>query len=394
MSSQLIIRKNDDHFDWRLSDSQAESKHGNREQLTEYLRRSESLWSAVIVIVPSSMVLQSKLKLPTRNRQKINQAVPYALEESLASDIDDQHFAVGQQDPDGVLPVSVVNKADLQQLIDVFSELNVDPDIVVSEFHCLEAQDGNCVVLDKQRLIVKTEDRPSYGLEISSAELIFDKGLSYQLVSESDVFIPNYVDVEMHNEVADIFHWMVDHLDTSSSVNLRQGEFTKLSTRTHTRPWWKFALGLSILLILMKFMLITSGVYVLGSKNDQLLEKQALILKRVFPEMTKIQNLPVQVERKLNELRSNLGLTSGVSYLSLLGGVAQQLEQHKSVVIQSMHYSQATLNLDVTAKAIAQLDDFLQALVTAMPTIEISLESATAEGDQVRGRLSFQGEGK
>ena len=51
----------------------------------------------VCVLVPGTDVLMTEPELPVKAGTKLAQMVPYALEEQLADDIDDLHFAIGRR---------------------------------------------------------------------------------------------------------------------------------------------------------------------------------------------------------------------------------------------------------------------------------------------------------
>jgi type II secretory pathway component PulL len=75
----------------------------------------------VCVLVPGTDVLMMEPELPTKAGAKLAQMVPYALEEQLAEDIDELHFAIGRRGGadslargaprDGRTPVAVVARA-------------------------------------------------------------------------------------------------------------------------------------------------------------------------------------------------------------------------------------------------------------------------------------------
>src|SRR5215469_4442008 len=52
----------------------------------------------LIVVAPSSDVLITEVELPVKSGVKLQQVVPFALEEQLAADIETLHFAVGARD--------------------------------------------------------------------------------------------------------------------------------------------------------------------------------------------------------------------------------------------------------------------------------------------------------
>ena len=66
----------------------------------------------VCVLVPGADVLLAEPEVPARAGAKLQQLVPYALEEQLADDIDDLHFAIGKRATESSrTPVAVVARA-------------------------------------------------------------------------------------------------------------------------------------------------------------------------------------------------------------------------------------------------------------------------------------------
>src|ERR1700741_2874431 len=49
----------------------------------------------VVVIAPGSSVTLARPELPVRSGAKVAQVVPYAMEESLAGEVEQFHFAIG-----------------------------------------------------------------------------------------------------------------------------------------------------------------------------------------------------------------------------------------------------------------------------------------------------------
>ena len=66
----------------------------------------------VIVLVPSAEVLTTSVDIPVKGA-KLQAALPYALEEFLADDVDNLHFAAGARRSSGRTPVSVVSRENM-----------------------------------------------------------------------------------------------------------------------------------------------------------------------------------------------------------------------------------------------------------------------------------------
>src|SRR3982750_1699390 len=59
----------------------------------------------VTLIVPAQDIVLTAATLPKLNRQKLLQALPFALEDQLIDDIHELHFAAAEYQSDGTLPV-------------------------------------------------------------------------------------------------------------------------------------------------------------------------------------------------------------------------------------------------------------------------------------------------
>src|ERR1700730_576261 len=70
----------------------------------------------VCVLVPGADVLLAEPDVPVKAGARLQQLVPYALEEHLADDIDDLHFAIGRRAGEASrAPVAVVARALLDE---------------------------------------------------------------------------------------------------------------------------------------------------------------------------------------------------------------------------------------------------------------------------------------
>src|SRR6516162_11231449 len=83
----------------------------------------------VCVLVPGAEVLLAEPEVPVKAGAKLQQLVPYALEEHLADDIEDLHFALGKRSADSSrVPVAVVARALLDQWLAELRGAGLEPD--------------------------------------------------------------------------------------------------------------------------------------------------------------------------------------------------------------------------------------------------------------------------
>ena len=96
-----------------------------------------------VVLVPGTECLLTQVQIPGRNRQKLLRAIPYALEDQLSDEVEQLHFAVGEQTPDEQWPVAVISRDYLASLLEMLTQAGLDvvqviPEILVIPFNAGE----------------------------------------------------------------------------------------------------------------------------------------------------------------------------------------------------------------------------------------------------------------
>lgn len=101
----------------------------------------------VVVLIPSSDVLLTQTTLSTRNARQLKQALPFALEDGIAGDLDSQHY-VWQADTDNKeqLHVAVMDKARLQVWQETLQEQGVKATMLLPDVFALPWQEGSLAV--------------------------------------------------------------------------------------------------------------------------------------------------------------------------------------------------------------------------------------------------------
>ncbi len=110
----------------------------------------------VAVLVPSDQVLLTEAQLPAKSGAKLLQMVPYALEEQLAEDIDDLHFAVGARLESGRTPVAVVARATLAGWLSELQSAGIAPNAMYAEASLVPSTPGQVTaVLDGPNITLR-----------------------------------------------------------------------------------------------------------------------------------------------------------------------------------------------------------------------------------------------
>ena len=97
--------------EYGIAGSDARLLRAQRGSIEQALGRSNIGGRRVVAFVPATLVRLATVKVPARQPAKVLQAVPYALEDQVAEDVESLHFAVGTRLEDGSHPVAILARA-------------------------------------------------------------------------------------------------------------------------------------------------------------------------------------------------------------------------------------------------------------------------------------------
>ncbi len=148
--SELWIRFADaefDAFDWWRFDADDRQPSASGQGQGDALSRLEAA-STCRVFVPQTLLLTLVAQLPPRASRQQLQAIGYAIEDLLANDVEDNHYAIGTQQEDGRLPVIVIERAIMDRLLERLRSSRLRCDAIHPEMLlCPEPEEGSRAAL-------------------------------------------------------------------------------------------------------------------------------------------------------------------------------------------------------------------------------------------------------
>jgi len=109
----------------------------------------------ICVLVPGTDVLLTEPEVPLKAGAKLQQVVPFALEEQLADDIDDLHFAIGKRAADSArTPVAVIQRALMDEWLTSLRANGLEPESLYTESDLLPQNPGQAVALMEEDVII------------------------------------------------------------------------------------------------------------------------------------------------------------------------------------------------------------------------------------------------
>ena len=354
----------------------------------------------ILVIVPADQVRLESVDLPIRNAAKLRKAVPYALEDQLAEDVDTLHFAVAPRAADGRHGVAVVGHQTLQEWLAPFVERDLRPEAFIPEPLCLPAPDGDAdaapqwnLLVEAERACVRTAACGGFSCERSDLAdylMLADPDATAHLrVHLPDGVQADFSELRWQTELLPGFRdgldVLADQLDLSRAINLLQGPYSQAENLARYWRPWLIPAALAASYLIVSLLVTAAGGARLQAEADTLAEANAARFRQIFPSQQRIVDLDTQLAQQL----AQLGGSGSTGMLELLATLGDGLSASKGLSLQGLQFRDGDLFLSLTGtdlQALERLRAYYGENATA--NLEVQTANAGSDGVQIRVRLS------
>jgi general secretion pathway protein L len=345
------------------------------------LAAARSAGRRICVLVPGTDVLVAEPELPNKAGTKLQQLVPYALEEQLADDIDDLHFAIGKRPADSTrTPVAVVTRALMDQWLTGLKSNGLEPEAMYADSDLLPHNPGQAVALLEEDVVVV---RPPTGTPVTLPAAALQEALEMAqstapegggagrgliLYTGAPEWHEHSTQVEALRERFDGIKIQLlangplalfaQQLPTATPTNLLQGPYTPTTSRAVGLRAWKVAAILAACLV---------GLHIVGKATELTLLKRTehkldVSLREAFqvamPGQANTPDARKLMERKLAAIRAS----GSNGLLPALEALVQARSAAPGAVVQALSYRNGAIDLKVAAPDASSLDRIGQAL--------------------------------
>jgi len=368
----------------------------------------------VIVLVPATRVLSTVVDMPVKGGARLRAALPFALEEQLAEDVDELHFASGERRDNGLLPVAVVARAQMQAWLDRLREAGIVPDRLIAENQGLASIPGTLSMLVAENQImfndgadsefVMQDVKPSDVLAVAGVlhEQNDEQGsgghlLAYCEPGEEQRFANDWTALRHELSSVDI-HLLPDGVlprlavtvAAGRGINLLQGRFGARTNYRELLAPWRYVAGLLLALALVSFAGKGVDWYRLRGEEAALQDQFAVEYRQIRPDDTRPIVDPLRI---VAELRGNRPAPVSTDFfLPSLYELGQALAQNSGVDIEAISYRADTVDIRLTAPDVATLDS-IQRTVGRSGRFAASIQSTDQVGDKVSSRIQVRAGG-
>lgn len=409
-------------FNWALLDASGDSQaHGGadtQDTIEQTLAQNDLEGVRLIGLIPGEDALFCVADIPAKQSRFIQQALPYAVEEQIAQDIDSVHLAIGPRSDRGYA-VAAIDHSQMARWVALFTDWEharleaMYPDaslLPVTEGGWSVCLDGDAVMLASaqgewlsvqsrnlamfaQTLAAPPSDEVVAELPVTlfgtdaefehlQADIAELKGSSRLIVKEQSLEL---MSLEL------LAHAHHNHL--CHPVNLCQGQFSIRSEKSGLLGVWKPLVAVASLWFVIQVAVEIGFGYHHNQQAEKVQAQAMEIYRSAFPNdsRTHAGNVRRVVQGQLNQQQAG-GTDAGfITLMKYTGSEYTKLAGADSIVFNSVNYSQnrGELVVDVRADSYGKLSELRNGLNGK--GLEAQIGSVVNEPEGARGRLTVSG---
>lgn len=407
-------------YDWALYDTKGLKTTGGKsseiDAIQQVLMQNGADNVKAVLVWPGNLSFYTTINVPGKGVRFMQQALAFAVEDRVATDIDMLHFATAKGASRNELTVHCIEKALLLGFYD--NVLEAKPEVALSAGYVdadllpLESFD-TVISLDDQWALVRSE---GHALRIQTQNLppLLD---SIFLAPTDEAEKKHRVKVYDHNTgdsdhkilLAELEQYPGVELEVESlsispldllaesyfhsgapAIDLCQGDLRIQSESSGNLRQWAWVAGIAAFAFFLQLgVFVGKGMYY-QTQADELGEQALAAYKQTVPNSrnVSVSRLARIIKGKLRESETQV---SDIGFLALLGEAGSQYQQRKGsmdINFTAISYSaqRGELIIELQARTFEQMDQLKNAIVAAGLSAKIS--SAVQEEKYYRGRLS------
>lgn len=386
---KLIVYSHPPHLDWVVFDAQGKPHQRGSDHPPTHL--------PCYLVLPADKVLFARVKLPATARRQRDMLLAYAVEDQLLSEPEQQHVVWCGVDDEGDDALAIVERQWLAALLQELAEQGVQPECVVPETLLLPWEPECWTLAWTQAGGVLRTGRLS-GMAVEA--LANDPPISLMLALRDATRKPQKILLHATNlELPDIDRWQTllgqtlfgievavleplgrEQLRASCPVNLLQGMFARQKMDWSWLPQLRPA-GVALLLLLL-LQVVGVGVDWLRLSQEQkhLQAQMKQLFRTSFPDARVIVDAPLQMQRKLVDVRRATGQPAAGDFLPLLARIAPTIASQPKASLQALRYTSNQLDVTLLLPDQRSADSILAQLAIPGVTATLNRVEHTADG--------------
>ncbi len=349
---------------------------------------------SAVFVVPGEKILMTTASVPSKQKRKIAQAIPFVVEEQLAAEIEESFFAIGERNKKGEVKVSIICEQLLESLLADLDELDLRPKKMISETSLAKSKDYAVALIEEDKAHLMRPDGCGITLRkdnVAAAISMSEPSSSLELIGSSSslksLAIPiaevraNDVNVSEHEVEFMGFSQLCSYFD-GSETNMLQGKYKVEEPMPEISKEWRQVLIVLGVGVILHLGLVLGQGWHLAKEKDVNRDLARELYEDIFPGEKNVRD----IRRRWNLKLGRKGNDTGNDFLGLFSRAAVGIET-AGLMLQNINYneSRGDLIFQVFASSSESLVQYSEKL--KMEGLSVEIGAISQDADFVRGTV-------
>ena len=354
------------------------------------------------LVVPGNDVLLAEALVPGGSQARAMQAIPFALEDQLADDVDKLHFALGNKDRDDNYPVAIIDRSTMDAISEQCQEAGLRPTSIVPETLALPRLDAIDIgevswtaLLDEDQAVIRLNGYKGFATDTSVASFMLEgaKGdlaedaspqlTIYTTDPETNLVVPGGVDTELRDCESRLALY-AEGLTSEPNINLLQGSYNPKTQFDKTWKPWRWTAALAAVLVGTLFASKWFDYRALKAEESYIDGEIATAFESALPGV-RMQ----RPRRQIQDALSGNGTGNVSNFTNQLAEIAASLSTQPQTKVRTIGFRNGSFDLDLNTDAVPTMDA-LKSELSKRGALELTLRSSNREKDTVRARVRIE----
>lgn len=341
-----------------------------------------------VVLIGNDITIKT-VDIPGSNTKQRLKAAPFAMEEQLATDVEDMHFSYQADKDTQAIQVTAVEHDAFKDYLNTLEELQITASRIVPMAALLDTPDDCISLMQIDDYLLINDGKAQWVTNADAAQIQLtlleqdDQALLYWGADEAPTWLlGRSFDIQTQT-MLDPWTSLVSRLD-NPLVNMLTGPYTPKGDLLQVSKNWRRTVQFAASLLVLHLLYMAVELTYLSQAKDGLKDEVTALYQEIVPNAR-----VVDARRQMQQLvQQRQGATlSDSSFALMLQGLSLALQSSTDVQPTNLNYSaqNAELRVDLLAGNLSQFDSLKQTL--EQTGYQVTMGGATAQGTQYSGRI-------
>jgi len=368
-------------------------------------------FTKVSLILSSQDIVSAVLEIPNRSPKLMRKAIPFMMEDEVATSVDSLFYAYKDFGKDKPISVRGIERAYLESLISQFESAEIKLEqILLEQDLILLPEDGYSVLLEESNCSVINTEGNIWNCHPGDFSWLIQKQLSEEIISNADtqdeqndenlaiaISLNIFSSLDASEFIKELpigrFAIKVSAIESkqtllaksfsnASVINLMQDEYEPKKEKSELGLFLTKIGSIAAALFIAFIVFQTSKIITLGEQKEQLDTRKMTLYKQAFPTRKTPPSSARAVKNMRAYMRSIGTSTDSAGFLKILESSSQSLTDLSKVYPTNISYDIARneLRFDLIASSLVELDKFADSLKSSGHQVERSSETQRGAG--------------